>query len=146
MARTPPPVISDGDAGARAWAARALEAAGLCALSTATDILAARAPDGALLGVIGLEGHGRDGLLRSLVVAPAARRTGTGAALVAAVEQRAATRGLRALYLLTESATPFFSARGYEPVSREAVPCAVRASEQFRLHCPASAVCLRKAL
>jgi len=141
-----PPVIENGDAGARAWAGRALEAAGLCPLGVATELLAARGPGGVLLGVVGLERHGGDGLLRSLVVAAAARRTGAGAALVAAVEQRAAGRGLGALYLLTETAAPFFAARGYERVPRAAVPAAVRACEQFRLQCPASAVCLRKFL
>jgi len=146
MATAPLPRVNPADAGARAWAGRALEAAGLCALGEATELLAARAPDGVLLGVAGLERYGGDGLLRSLVVAPAARRSGTGAALVAAVEQRAAALGLGALYLLTESAMAFFAARGYERVPRESVPAAVRGSEQFRLHCPASAVCLRKYL
>lgn len=138
--------IAPADAGAVAWLRSALEAERLCALSEKTQVLCARNRDGAPLGAAGLEFYGRDGLLRSLVVAAPARGSGVGAALVAAVEREAQRAGIATLYLLTETAAPFFGALGYRPVARAEVPAALAASEQFRLHCPATAVCLCKRL
>ncbi|HLA63328.1 MAG TPA: arsenic resistance N-acetyltransferase ArsN2 [Rhodothermales bacterium] len=99
-----------------------------------------------LLGVVGLEVYGgRWGLLRSLAVAEGARGSGLGGRLVAAVEADAARLGLDGLYLLTTTAAPFFAARGWTGVDRDAVPEPVRTSTEFRGLCPASAVCLTKA-
>jgi amino-acid N-acetyltransferase len=100
----------------------------------------------ALVGAITVERHGDDGLLRSLVVAPAQRGRGLGRALVQAVEQRAREQGLRSLALLTQSATEFFAARGYRVVPRSAVAEALRNSTQFAGVSPASATCMEKNL
>lgn len=100
----------------------------------------------AIIGVCGLEQHGDCGLLRSLAVEPEARGLGCGDALVAAVETLAARQHLSELYLLTASASGYFSARGYDIVARESAPARIRASTQFRDLCPASATCMRKKL
>lgn len=104
-------------------------------------ILAAQGDD--IVGVAGLEVHADEGLLRSVVVAPAARGTGLGQRLVAAMIAAARARGLRGLTLLTETAPDYFPRFGFRPITREAAPIALRASAEFREACPASAAVLR---
>jgi amino-acid N-acetyltransferase len=83
-------------------------------------------------GFAGLELHGSDALLRSLVTLPPRRRAGVGRAIVAAIEQEAQLHGCDAIYLLTQE-PDYFARAGYAALSRDAVPEAVRASSQF--HC-----------
>jgi len=117
----------------------------LDSVAHADDFRVARA-GAALLGVVGVERYGAYGLLRSLVVAPHARGHGVGEALVAAIEAHARATHLRELVLLTTTADRFFSRRGYTAFARDAMPLPVRASAEFAALCPASAVCMRKAL
>lgn len=131
----------------RAWIEAALEAERLCVLGTApAELFAARDEAGAIVGAVGLERYGADGLLRSLVVSPAARGRGIGCALVAALEAHAAANGMATLYLLTETAADFFAALGYERIDRTLAPEPVAASEEFRDSCPETAPCFRKCL
>src|SRR5512142_248645 len=99
-----------------------------------------------LVGTVGIEVYGRDGLLRSLAVADGLRRQGLGGHLHRRAVALAASRGVRTLYLLTTTAERFFAARGFDRVSREAVPDALRATPEFASLCPASAVCMRREL
>jgi amino-acid N-acetyltransferase len=101
---------------------------------------------GMVIGAVGLERHDGHGLLRSLVLAPEWRGRGLGAALLEAIEARARTFGLRTLSLLTETAAPFFAARGYATVPRSQAPAAVQASREFTTLCPSSSTCMRKTL
>lgn len=80
-----------------------------------------------LLGCAGLEIHGTDGLLRSVAVTGSQQNRGAGASLVEAAEAQAGKLQLTALYLLTTTA-------------------AIQASREFSTLCPASAVCMVKAL
>ena len=95
-------------------------------------------------GVIGLEVHGADALLRSLVVHPAARGRGCAAALVGRAERHALERGVRRIYLLTTSAADFFAHLGYKRLDRQAVPESIRATSEFSGLCPASSVLMLK--
>lgn len=99
-----------------------------------------------VIGGVGVEAYGADGLLRSLVVAPEVRGCGVGARLAAAAERLARERGLRTLTLLTTTAAPLFESRGYAPLDRAEAPEAVRRSSEFRETCPSSAACLGKTL
>lgn len=99
-----------------------------------------------VVGVVGVESFGDVGLLRSLAVRIDQRGLGIGDRLVAAIEARAATQGLRRLVLLTETAAPFFARRGYAAIARDQAPAAVHASAEFRALCPASATCMIKSL
>lgn len=101
---------------------------------------------GEVIGVVGLERQGEQALLRSLAVAPGWRGQGLGRALVEAIEARAARLGVRSLTLLTQTAAPFFAARGYSPIPRAQAPAAVQASTEFMSLCPASSTCMTKAL
>jgi N-acetylglutamate synthase-like GNAT family acetyltransferase len=96
-------------------------------------------------GFAGLELHGPDALLRSLVTLPPRRRTGVGRAIVAAIEQEAQLHGCDAIYLLTKE-PDYFARAGYAALSRHAVPEAVRASSQFHSPICAAAAAMVKEL
>ena len=98
---------------------------------------------GRIVGAIGLETYGPDGLLRSAVVDPAARGTGIGVALVERVLDHARERGIRSVYLLTTTAERYFPRFGFDRITREEVAEEVRTSVEFREACPASAVVMR---
>jgi arsenate reductase len=102
--------------------------------------------DGRIVGAGGLQGRGDVVLLRSLVVDGAARHCGVGTALVDGLERLAIDSGVSTLVLLTETAAPFFAARGYVPLDRECAPAAIRESAEFRSLCPASALCMSRSL
>ncbi|NUT84787.1 GNAT family N-acetyltransferase [Pseudomonas corrugata] len=94
----------------------------------------------------GIEGTGGDRLLRSLVVLEGRRGQGTGAAVLAALEAFAKNEGVERVHLLTESATDFFSAHGYQVQERSLAPAAISSTVQFKSLCPASATYLSKRL
>jgi amino-acid N-acetyltransferase len=102
--------------------------------------------DAVPVGFGGLEVHGADALLRSLVTLPPVRRRGIGAAIVAALEFEAQLHGCRSLWLLTGSAAGFFARLGYAKCERAAVPEAIRATAEFAALCPADADVLVKRL
>lgn len=97
-------------------------------------------------GVVGLELYGRDALLRSLVVSPAMRGRGCGKALVDAVESYARDAAVQRMFLLTETAEPFFASLDYLVAPRESAPDAIRNSSEFSTLCPASATFMWKTL
>jgi amino-acid N-acetyltransferase len=99
-----------------------------------------------LLGVIALECFGTNALLRSLAVAPEYRKRGFGHELVARLEQDAQADGIELLVLLTETAEPFFRSLGYHVIDRRYVSAELKQSAEFRSLCPASAVCMSKAI
>jgi N-acetylglutamate synthase-like GNAT family acetyltransferase/2-polyprenyl-3-methyl-5-hydroxy-6-metoxy-1,4-benzoquinol methylase len=109
------------------------------------DFAVARA-DGRVIGAIGLERYGAAGLLRSLVVARALRGQGYGRALTERLVETARRRGVRSLFLLTETAAPFFAAAGFRRVPREEAAPAVGASIEFTTVCCHSAACMRRDL
>jgi amino-acid N-acetyltransferase len=95
-------------------------------------------PASAPTGLVGLELFGDVALLRSLVVAPERRGSGEGTSLLGFAEREARARGVRAMYLLTTTADPFFAKHGYSRASRDAAPPAIRATREFAGICPAS--------
>ncbi len=100
--------------------------------------------NGALIGVVGVEPAGEYGLLRSLAVAPAARREGIARMLCARAAGHAAEQRMRALYLLTTTAVAFFSKLGFAAIPRHAAPDAIRETLEFSALCPDSAVVMTK--
>lgn len=94
----------------------------------------------------GLELYGREALLRSVVVPARQRGAGVGSDLVVRVMQAAAAQGVERLWLLTETAAPFFNRLGFRAAPRDEAPAAVRESPEFASVCPASAACMILAL
>ena len=97
-------------------------------------------------GVIGVELHGKEGLLRSLAVEKGTRGRGCGKRLVTEAEQYAAENGVRSLYLLTTTAENFFQALGYAKVERALVPQVIRSTSEFSTLCPVSSAVMVKQL
>jgi amino-acid N-acetyltransferase len=99
---------------------------------------------GAVVGAVGFEQHGRDALLRSLVVAPDWRGDGLGGALIKRLEGEAQRLGVQHFYLLTTTAEKFFARRWFQKIPRSSVPPAVAATPEFQSLCPATAVCMTR--
>lgn len=95
-------------------------------------------------GVIGLEIHGEDGLLRSLVVSQSGRGSGCGTALVKQIEEHARSMGINHLYLLTETAEEYFKNKGYATITRDRVSESIKHTKEFSELCSASAAVMRK--
>jgi len=96
------------------------------------------------VGFAGIEVHGTDALLRSLITLPPLRQQGIGAAMIDKMEVEARARGASAIYLLTNDGVSFFTKRGYAPCGRDGVPAAIAATAQFARLCPASATVMVK--
>lgn len=99
-----------------------------------------------ILGTAALEVYGNAALLRSVAVADEFRGQGLGQVLTAAALDLARRRGVRMVYLLTETAADFFPKLGFRPIARSAVEQAVLASREFSGACPASAVVMARSL
>lgn len=100
--------------------------------------------DSSLEGVVGIELHGSVALLRSLAVVPSKRGSGLGSELLARVEQYAAEKGVRSLFLLTTTAESYFKKHGYSQLLCEAAPEAIRKTAEFTSICPTSSVFMVK--
>lgn len=98
------------------------------------------------VGCAAIEAYGTAGLLRSVAVEPSHRGRGLGARLTEAAIALARGRGIRTLYLLTETAGPFFARFGFTAIPRGEVAAAVRASVEFTTACPASAAAMVREL
>ena len=99
-----------------------------------------------IVGSVALELYGSDALLRSLAVVPERRRTGLGWRLTEEALALARARNVTRVYLLTQTAAPFFCRLGFRAVAREDVPERVRGSLEFATLCPASAQSLFRPL
>ena len=99
-----------------------------------------------IVGLVGLETYDTNGLLRSLVVTSRSRSTGLGKKLVSALEAAAQAAGIKDLWLLTIDAEGYFATLGYVIVARDAVPEAIRLSDEFAELCPDSAHLMMKDL
>lgn len=99
---------------------------------------------GRIVGSAALELYGLAALLRSVAVDARLRGRGLGQALTAAALDLAERRGVRTVYLLTESAAQFFPKFGFRPIERAAVDPAVLESPEFTTACPTSALVMVK--
>jgi amino-acid N-acetyltransferase len=97
-----------------------------------------------IVGAAGLELYGQYALLRSVVVSSETKGTGVGTLLSQRAIDEAAARGARAIYLLTTTAAAFFPRFGFELITRDDVPEALRVSREFQGACPASATVMRR--
>ena len=97
-------------------------------------------------GTVGLQVFGSVALLRSLAVHPDLQGRGFGQSLVLDVEAHARSEAVRAVYLLTETARPFFEQLGYAVIDREVVPPDVAATKEFEELCGRAATCMWKQL
>ena len=133
----------------RAMAVALLEAAGL-PVSDLTDAILEHfffaGSDRSPTGLVGVELYGADALLRSLVIGPSERSKGLGSALAQHIEDYAASRRVRSIYLLTTTAEAFFRRLGYERTERSKAPRAIQQTREFASLCPASSAFMVKLL
>jgi len=94
---------------------------------------------GKIIGTGGLELCGANGLVRSIAVTPEYRGNGIAREIYRQIEDKAYDSGIRALYLLTESATGYFKKLGFVVKDRSGIPDAIKQTRQFRELCPSSA-------
>ena len=74
------------------------------------------------------------------------RRTGLGSKLVAHAEDYARNKGIKSLYLLTNTAEAFFKHRGYKRTGRDDAPLAIRETKEFSEISPVSSAFMVKHL
>jgi arsenite methyltransferase len=110
-----------------------------------SNFLVARAGS-KVLGCAGLELYGEAALLRSLAVLPEQRGRGLGGRLAREILKRAQRLGAREAVLLTTTVQAMAASMGFQAVSRESVPEAVRGSWEFRADYCGTATCMRLAL
>jgi N-acetylglutamate synthase-like GNAT family acetyltransferase len=85
-----------------------------------------------VVGCVSLDVLGDDAVLRALAVDPDFRGAGYGWMLADMAVGQARWRGVRRIYLLTESASDFFAAKfGFRVVDRSTLSKPVAASETF---------------
>jgi predicted N-acetyltransferase YhbS len=85
------------------------------------------------VGFAGIEVHGTDAVLRSLITLPPVRQQGVGGAMIDKMEVEARARGASAIYLLTRDFVAFFAKLGYAPCGRDHLPPAIAAAGPFAL-------------
>ena len=124
----------------------ALTRDGLADSARAGNLIVARADDGCLMGCVALELFGSDALVRSLAVTAGGRGQGLGSALLTRALDHARAAGAREAWLLTETAGPFFAARGWQPADRATAPPVVAGSVEFMSACPSSVPAMRRSI
>ena len=101
---------------------------------------------GRVVGYAGLEVHGGDALLRSLVVLPEARGRRIGAAILSRLARRAFDLGARRAWVLTTTVADWLENKGFARVARTDAPAPILATRQAAGLCPASATLLMRKL
>lgn len=94
--------------------------------------------NGKILGCIGLEKYGNDGLLRSFAVDPEQQNKGIGKELYKNLLIYAGSNHIRTIHLLTNTAREYFGRIGYRLADRNLAPQQIAASAEFAGLCPAS--------
>jgi len=93
---------------------------------------------------VSLEVYGDDAVLRALAVDPEFRGSGYGWMLADMAVGQARWRGVRRIYLLTESASDFFAAKfGFRVVDRTTLSKSISGSETFAAHAGSARVAMR---
>ncbi len=103
--------------------------------------------DGAqIVGSAGMELLGNVGLLRSVAVAETHRNQNIGQQLFNAALDYARLNAVQEVFLITNTAAPYFEKNGFRQVDRADVPIEILETKQFSALCPASAIVMKIAL
>jgi UDP-N-acetylmuramate: L-alanyl-gamma-D-glutamyl-meso-diaminopimelate ligase len=124
-----------------------LEQVGLAAESARDDAFPAffvLSNEQGVVGCVALDVLGDDAILRALAVHPDARGTGYGWMLADMAVSQARWRGVRRIYLLTQTASDFFASKfGFRVVDRSTLSKQVAASDTFTADRSAALVAMR---
>jgi N-acetylglutamate synthase-like GNAT family acetyltransferase len=99
-----------------------------------------------IIGTIGIETKGEDGLIRSLAIDEKYKSQGIGAKLLHLMEANATILGIKGLHLLTTTASDYFLGKGFIIDRRENAPETMKETREFLGICPSSAVYMKKEL
>jgi len=99
-----------------------------------------------LVGTGGLEVVNQFALLRSVSVTPDNRGQNLGKAITTDLLKNAQTSNIEAVFLLTETAKPFFEKHGFETTDRTTAPTEIKSTTEFSSVCPVSAAFMVKKL
>ena len=91
-----------------------------------------------LIGCIGLEQHGENGLLRSFAVDAAYRGKGIGHGLFNRLLSISRQNNISNLHLLTTTAEKFFERAGFILSTRNDAPASIKTTVEFSSLCPSS--------
>jgi amino-acid N-acetyltransferase len=97
-----------------------------------------------IVGVAGFEYYGEDALLRSVAVPTSLQKKQIGTQLVDWMISLAKQKNMKRIVLLTETASKFFSKKGFIAVDRSSIKNEpMKKSSQFGSCCCSSAVCMK---
>ena len=100
-------------------------------------------PNDVLAGVAGIECYEHHALLRSVAVETSFRGQGYGQRLAEDRLSWAVRNAISTVFLLTADAGPYWRRFGFEEMSREVAPTAIRNSHEWATACPANAQAMR---
>jgi len=111
-----------------------LAKAGLSKLGIEQNIdnfLVACAPDKQIIGTVGIEPLGKDGLLRSLVLRSESWNAKIGLNFIELAVAYGKQKGYQTLYILTNSSASFFEDIGFQVIADTELPEHVKRSAHF---------------
>lgn len=97
------------------------------------------------IGFGGIENHGGDALLRSVVTLPPVRGKGYARGIVSTLESEAIVFKCKTIWLLTDAASGFFAKVGYRACQRDDLPESIRDSLHVSL-APKTAIAMTKTI
>jgi amino-acid N-acetyltransferase len=100
--------------------------------------------DGHIIGTIGVEKHGNEGLLRSLAVSSDFRNQKIGQELYQRLTLLAAENDIKRFHLLTTTAEKYFSRLDFKMKDRNEAPEEIKNTLEFSSLCPASSTYMVK--
>lgn len=110
-----------------------------------TRIWVLQEDSGNIIGTVGLEVWGKNGLLRSVAVKKNWQNRGCGTCLINHVVDEARKNEISDLFLLTQTAQSFFRKMGFRKIESSRVAGSIKDSAEFKGACPKTAtlMCLK---
>jgi len=111
-----------------------------------TKILFALTDGHKIIGTGGLEIFHDCALLRSLSVKRDWQGKGLGKSITHQLEHICRGKGIKHIYLLTETAEDFFNKQGYKAVDRASAPFSIKNSSEFTTVCSTTGILMHKSI
>jgi amino-acid N-acetyltransferase len=111
-----------------------------------TKILFALTDGHEMIGTGGLEFFHDCALLRSLSVKRDWQGKGLGKSITHQLEHICREKGIKHIYLFTETAEDFFNKQGYKATDRASAPLSIKNSSEFTTVCSTTGVLMHKSI
>lgn len=95
-----------------------------------------------IVGYFGYELYGTYALFRSMVVVPDYRKKGFGTIVWNEARKMLINEKVEDVFLLTNTAAPFFKNQGFAVVPRSSAPKDIASTTEFIEFCPGDSVCM----